>query len=146
MDNHIWKLIEATDDGLNIICTYRNEIGEEYVHAVSDAFVSFEGDSYGNLRTCCWCGCSGDWPGCKTTCPLFGDIADKRVRSRKESEEIGPIDPFCFKLNHTCEIDKNNCYVEAFDTMDGAHWAIAVDIERQILDFIDWETETKDYL
>lgn len=144
MDNHIWQLIEAVDDGWNIICLYRNEVGEEHVHTVSDV-VSFEDSSYGNLRSCCWSGCSGDWPGCKMTCLLFGDVADKRMQERKEQEEIEPLDPFSFMLNHTCNIDNANCYVEEFDTLDGVHWSIAVDIEKQILDFLDQETETEAY-
>ena len=52
-----------------------------------------------------------------------------------------PHDPFSFMLNHTEDIDAHNFYVEEFDTLDGTHWAIAVDIEKQIQDYLDKETE-----
>ena len=52
-----------------------------------------------------------------------------------------PHDPFSFMLNHYCSIDDNNCYVEEFDTLDGAHWEIAVDVADHLLDMLDEETK-----
>lgn len=141
MDNHSWNIVEATYDGWTIECTYRNESGEEHVHAVSDAFVSYEGDSYGNLRPCCWERCSGDWPACKMTCPLFMDIASTILKERKSFEKMPPKDPFSFMLNHACGVDEDNRYYEEFDTLDEAHWIIAIDVEDRFLEFLDQEEE-----
>ena len=47
--------------------------------------------------------------------------------------------------NHLCSIDDNNCYVEEFETLDGAHWEIAVNIEEQLLEFLDEETQRKEH-
>ena len=88
MEKHIWKLIEAiTDSYGNIQCIYQNELGEEYTYVTEDSLNT--DSSYGDLRTCCWQGCSGDWPGCKTDCALFGNIANSRLEGRKAYEEFG---------------------------------------------------------
>ena len=47
--------------------------------------------------------------------------------------------------NHLCSIDDNNCYVEEFETLDGAHWEIAVNIEEQLLEFLDEETQREEH-
>lgn len=49
-----------------------------------------------------------------------------------------------FMLNHTEDIDDRNFYVEEFDTLDGTHWEIAVDIEKQIQEYLDKETADSD--
>ena len=58
---------------------------------------------------------------------------------QKRYETMPPHDPFSFMLNHYCSIDDNNCYVEEFDTLDGAHWEIAVDVADHLLDMLDEE-------
>ena len=52
-----------------------------------------------------------------------------------------PYDPFNFMLNHIKDIDERNYYVESFDTLDGTHWEISVDIGQQIQELLDEETE-----
>ena len=44
-------------------------------------------------------------------------------------------------LNHTAAIDTENCYVEEFDTLDGPHWEIALDLNQHIQDYLDQEPE-----
>jgi predicted lactoylglutathione lyase len=44
-------------------------------------------------------------------------------------------------LNHTEDIDEQNFYVEKFDTLDGTHWEIALDIQQQIQEILDHEAE-----
>lgn len=140
MKEHIWKPVEAVQEMRGeITCIYRNELGEEYTH-VTELFGVW-GNEY--LRACCWSGCSGDWPGCKMTCPLFTDLGNEMLEKQREWEYIGPMDPFSFMLNQTEEIDAHNCYVETFDTLDGTHWEIAVDISRQIMEELDAETEER---
>ena len=58
---------------------------------------------------------------------------------------IPPYDPFNFMLNHLCSIDDNNCYVEEFDTLDETHWEIAVNVEKQLLELLDKETQSEEY-
>ncbi len=48
-------------------------------------------------------------------------------------------------LTHICSIDDNNCYVEEFDTLDGTYWEIAVNVEKQLLELLDEETQSKEY-
>lgn len=134
MEEHIWKLTETVSDRSGKIqCTYCNELGEEHVHLADGV------EAYGNPRACCWSGCSGDWPGCKVSCLLFEEIANEMLEERKEHERISEPDPFSFMLNKSCDIDENNFYVETFDTLDGTHWEIAVDIGAQILNYPDEE-------
>lgn len=52
-----------------------------------------------------------------------------------------PRDPFSFMLNHCCSIDDNNSYVEEFDTLDGVHWEIAVDVADHLPEMLDEETK-----
>ena len=52
-----------------------------------------------------------------------------------------PKDPFSFMLNHACGVDEDNCYYEEFDTLDEAHWIIAIDVEDRFLEFLDQEEE-----
>lgn len=52
-----------------------------------------------------------------------------------------PYDPFNFMLNRTESIDDQNFYVEEFDTLDGTHWAIALDIRQRLQDLLDLEAE-----
>ena len=65
-------------------------------------------------------------------CPAFAQIANQMHAEKREYEKIPKYDPFSFMLRHTKDIDDHNCYVEEFDTLDGTHWEIAVDIEKQI--------------
>ena len=39
------------------------------------------------------------------------------------------------------DVDEHNCYVERFDTLDGVHWEISVDIEQKIIDGLDREND-----
>ena len=133
MAEHIWKLVEVLQEDCDIQCTYRNELGEEYVHVVDCYGIS---DSM-QLHACCWSGCSGDWPGCRSDCPLFTDLANEMLQKHREHERVDPPDPFNFMLNKTEGIDAHNCYVETFDTLDGTHWEIAVDISRQIMEQLE---------
>ena len=133
MSNHIWKPVDADDDGLRFQITYRNECGEEYVH-VTDACGS-------NLHSTCWKNCYGDWPGCKKDCQIFASIMEEQAAARKQLEQIPELDPFSFLLNWECFFDDHNCYVEAFDTLNGAHWEIAVDVDHRLLELLDEDTE-----
>ena len=54
-------------------------------------------------------------------------------------------DPFNFMLNHTEDIDEQNFYVEKFDTLDGTHWEIALDIQQQIQEILDHEAEEQSW-
>lgn len=69
---------------------------------------------------------------------------EELVAEQKKYEEIPPRDPFSFMLNREWYIDDNNCYVEAFDTLDGSHWEIAVDINDWLLELLDEETSDDD--
>ena len=136
MAEHEWIPVEAVKDrDGEYQFTYRNELGEEHVHVIEGFY------DYGNPRACCWKGCSGDWPGCKMTCPAFSQVAEQMVAQQREYEKMPPYDPFNFMLNHTKDIDDHNYYVETFDTLDGTHWEISVDIEQQLLDQLDEETK-----
>ena len=135
MEEHIWKPVEADMEGLTAQIVYKNELDEEYVHAI-DAF--FEN---GNPRARCWNRCSGDWPGCRMTCPAFAQVAEQIRAEVREWEKMPPYDPFNFMLNRTESIDDQNFYVEEFDTLDGAHWAIALDIRQRLQDLLDLEAE-----
>ena len=48
-------------------------------------------------------------------------------------------------LNHTEDIDEQNFYVEKFDTLDGTHWEIALDIQQQIQEILDREAEKQSW-
>ena len=137
MSEHIWFPIDADYDGCGMFeIVYRNERGDEFVHVV---------DSWENSpHALCWKNCSGDWPGCKMSCPLFTGPMEELVAEQKKYEEIPPRDPFSFMLNRERYIDDNNCYVEAFDTLDGSHWEIAVDINDWLLELLDEETSDDD--
>lgn len=136
MSEHIWMPVESDEDlGGGCQFTYRNELGEEYIHVI-DCFYEYQ-----NPRACCWKGCSGDWPGCRMTCPAFAQAAEEIRDLQREFEKMPPYDPFNFMLNHTGEIDDHNFYVEKFDTLDGTHWEIALDIQQQIQDVLDRRTE-----
>ena len=136
MPEHEWYPAEVDRESYgDYQCTYRNERGEEHVHTI-DSF-----GSYGDPRVFCWRGCSGDWPGCKRDCPLWNTVANDMLEMDRQREETPPYDPFSFMLNHTEDIDDRNFYVEEFDTLDGTHWEIAVDIEKQIQEYLDKETE-----
>ena len=113
--------------------TYRNELGDELTYSV-DEFLSHE-----DLHASCWSGCSGDWPGCRMGCPLFTDLSYRILKAEREYEKMSPYDPFSFMLNHYMSINDFNCYMEEFDTLDGTHWEIAVDVEKQLLEYLDQE-------
>ena len=74
-------------------------------------------------------------------CPAFAQIANEMQSERHKYEKMPKYDPFSFMLHHTKDIDDTNCYVEEFDTLDGVHWEISVDIEQRILDGLDMEDE-----
>jgi len=116
-------------------CTYHNKLGEEHVHTICRFF------EYGSPRSFCWDGCRGDWPACKRDCLLLNTVANDMLEMERKHEKMPPYDPFNFMLNHTKDIDDHNYYVETFDTLDGTHWEISVDIERQILDHLDEDAE-----
>lgn len=137
MPNHIWKPVDADEDGFTAQITYQNELGEEFIYSTD----TWECDP----RAICWPSCSGDWPGCRASCRAFSVIQDKRYAEMAEYEKIPPYDPFSFMLNHLCSIDDNNCYVEEFDTLDGTHWEIAVNVEKQLLELLDEETQSEEY-
>ena len=137
MPEHIWKPVEAVDEGLTVQITYRNEQGEEFIYIT---------DGWGcGRRAVCWPRCSGDWPGCKASCPALTELEEKWAAEEREYQKIPPLDPFNFMLNYLCSIDDNNCYVEEFDTLDGAHWEIAVNVEKQLLELLDEETQREEY-
>ncbi len=136
MPDHIWKPVEAEVSGA-IQVVYRNELGEEHIH------VTDYGELYTESRSphvLCWSGCSGDWPGCRKDCFFIQARLESVASEHRELEFVPPVDSFRFMFNHIDYIDDHNCYVEAFDTPDGAHWEIAVDIDRQLLDKLDEET------
>ncbi len=137
MPDHIWKPVDADEDGLTAQITYQNELGEEFIYTT-------DGRGYGTHHLC-WPRCSGDWPGCRASCQAFSSLQDKWYAEMEEYEKIPPYDPFNFMLNHLCSIDDNNCYVEEFDTLDGAHWEIAVNVEKQLLELLDEETQREEY-
>ena len=132
--DHSWIPIHADDDGFNIQVWYANNLGEEHVHATDFGNLDIRENS---LHSLCWSQCSGDWPGCKMDCPLFTGPINGLLATWKEYEKLPPPDPFSFLLNHNCDIDDNNFYVEKFDTLDGTHWEIAVDVGDQFLDLLD---------
>ncbi len=139
MSEHIWIPVEAVEEYCGEYqFVYRNELGEEHVHVIDNFFDS------GNPRACCWKECSGDWPGCRRTCPAFSEAADQMRAMEREYEKMPPYDPFGFMLNHTEEIDTENCYVEKFDTLDGTHWKIALDVHQQIQDLLDQESRERE--
>jgi len=139
MAEHQWLPVDAVQDSNSALqFTYRNELGEEHIHVIDDFY------DYWNPRSGCWSGCSGDWPGCRMTCPAFAQIADEMQAEKREYEKKPKYDPFSFMLHHTKDIDDHNCYVEEFDTLDGAHWEISVDIEQKIQDRLDQETDEEE--
>ena len=75
------------------------------------------------------------------TCPAFAHVAEQIRAEVREWEKMPPYDPFNFMLNHTKSIDDQNFYVEEFDTLDGTHWAIALDIRQELQDLLDREAE-----
>ncbi len=138
MAGHNWTPVEAVKDrGGEFQFIYRNELGEEHVHVIEGFF------NYGNTRAYCWQGCSGDWPGCRMTCPAFAQAADQMMEEQRKSQRMPPYDPFSFMLNRTEEIDASNFYVEQFDTLDGIHWEIALDLEQQILETLEEESQAQ---
>lgn len=68
MANHIWKPIDAVDQGLDVQITYQNEKGEEYVFPT--------GDVIPGSHELCWSHCSGDWPGCKADCCAYNVLLE----------------------------------------------------------------------
>lgn len=74
-------------------------------------------------------------------CAVLITYRNEAGEEQKRYETMPPHDPFSFMLNHYCSIDDNNCCVEEFDTLDGAHWEIAVDVADQLLDMLDEETK-----
>ena len=138
MSDQNWRPINAEDDGCAVLITYSNEAGEEHVHVADSWGVDLDSSI---LHTLCWRQCSGDWPGCKANCPLFTGPVTEWVEEQKRYETMPPHDPFSFMLNHYCSTDDNNCYVEEFDTLDGAHWEITVDVADHLLDMLDEETK-----
>ena len=137
MPEHIWTPIDAVDTGLTVQITYQNEEGEEFIYTIDDWECS--------AHTVCWPRCSGDWPGCKASCPAFAELEKEWAEEEKQYRRIPPYDPFNFMLNYEAFIDDNNCYVEAFDTLDGVHWEIAVNIEDWLLEYLDEETQSEEY-
>ena len=136
MAEHTWYPAEVERDCYgDYQCAYRNELGEEFVYIISE----FSGN--GGPHGTCWHSCSGDWPGCKADCPLWNIVENDWSEMKRKSEKMPPYDPFNFMLNRTEDIDERNFYVESFDTLDGTHWEISVDIEQQLLDQLDEETE-----
>ena len=133
-----WLPISSDEDLGEFQITYRNELGEEYVHVADGFGVDLSSSSVHSL---CWSKCSGDWPGCKMICPLFTGPMEEKAAERKRFEIVPPYDPFNFMLNWDCDLDDNNCYVESFDTLDGTHWEIAVDVSDQVLRLLDEETK-----
>ena len=75
------------------------------------------------------------------TCPSFAQVAEQIRAEVREWEKMPPYDPFNFMLNRTESIDDQNFYVEEFDTLDGTHWAIALDIRQRLQDLLDLEAE-----
>lgn len=138
MAKHKWIPVEAVEDNSGEYqLTYRNELGEEHIHVI-EGF-----NDFGNPHAFCWTECSGDWPGCRRTCPAFSQVAEQMLDQQRKYEKIPPYDPFNFMLNHTKDIDDHNYYVETFDTLDGTHWEIALDIEQKIQKYLDRESEDK---
>ena len=138
MPDPIWKPVAAEDDGLSVEITYRNELGEEYVHVTGGWGVEIDSS---NSHALCWDHCYGDWPGCKHDCPLFTGPITEWLKEQKRYETMPPENPFSFLLHRSYSIDDNNFYVEAFDTLDGSHWEISVDVSEHILDLLDNETQ-----
>ena len=132
----VWIPIQADYDGFCIEIYYTNNLGKEHVHVTDSWGLDIRENS---LHSLCWSQCSGDWPGCKMNCPLFTGPVNELLAEWKEYEKIPEPDPFNFLLNHNCDIDDNNFYVEEFDTLDGTHWEIAVDVGDQILGLLDEE-------
>ena len=132
-----WKPVEGVYDGWCIQITYQNEKGEEFTYTTCDE----ENGSH----TMCWPGCCGDWPGCRANCCAYNALLETWAAQEKEYCVIPPMDPFNFMLNHFCSIDDNNCYVEEFDTLDGTHWEIAVNVDDKLLDMLDDETKGEEY-
>ena len=136
MSEHEWVPVEAVEDNSGEYqFTYRNELGEEHIHVIEGFY------DFGNPRAFCWKECSGDWPGCRRACPAFAQAAEQMLDQQLKFETIPPFDPFNFMLNHTMDIDDHNYYVETFDTLDGKHWEIALDIEQKIQKYLDRESE-----
>ena len=79
--------------------------------------------------------------GAALTAPLFTGPVTEWVEEQKRCETMPPRDPFSFMLNHYCSIDDNNSYVEEFDTLDGVHWEIAVDVADHLPEMLDEETK-----
>lgn len=132
-----WKPVSVEDGGHVLLIHYRNKSREEYIHTADPAELDFWD---GNPHRLCWSSCSGDWPGCKTGCPLIAEYYESIVSERRRHEIVPPVDPFGFILNRDCTIDDDNFYIESFDTVDGAHWEIALDVSAQILQYLDEQT------
>ena len=141
MQEHDWFPVSSDKDLGMFQITYRNELGEEYIHVADDFGVDLSSSSVHSL---CWPKCSGDWPGCRMNCPLFNGPVQEEAAERKRFEIVPPYDPFNFMLNRDWDLDDNNCYVESFDTLDGTHWEIAVDVSDQVLQLLDEETKDGD--
>lgn len=136
MPDHKWTPVEAVKERYGECqFVYQNELGEEHIHVI-DSFCEYD-----NPRACCWKKCCGDWPGCRMTCPAFTQAAEQIRVMKREYERMPPYDPFNFMLNHTEDINEQNFYVEEFDTLDGTHWEIALDIQQQIQEILDQEGE-----
>ena len=131
MKEHIWTPVDADEDGSTTQITYRNELGEEFVYATDHC----------QSHTICWPKCIGDWPGCRAGCQAFNSLQNKWNDQMKKARVMPEYDQFSFILHHKCFIDDNNLYVEQFETLDGVQWEIAVDIEKQLLDMLDRETQ-----
>ena len=143
LKEHIWEPVDAVYDGWCIQITYQNELGEEFVYTTCDELMNSE--EHSGLRAMCWPRCSGDWPGCRAGCCAYNAMLEMWSAQEKEYSTMPPMDPFSFMLNHYCSIDDNNYYVEEFDTLDGAHWEIAIDVDEQLLDMLDEETKGEEY-
>ena len=143
MQENNWIPVEGIYDGWCAQITYRNEKGEEFTYTTCDELMTF--DEQSGSHAICWPGCCGDWPGCRASCCAYSALLETWADQEKAYCAMPPMDPFSFMLNHFCSIDDNNFYVEEFDTLDGAHWEIAVDVDEQLLDMLDEETKGEEY-
>ena len=64
---------DADFDGCEIQISYCDERGDEYVHLAEPMDWYNDQD---NPHSVCWGECHGDWPGCKTGCPVFAALMD----------------------------------------------------------------------
>ena len=96
MSDQNWRPINAEDDGCAVLITYRNEAGEEHVHVADSWGVDLDSSIF---HTLCWRQCSGDWPGCKSNCPLFTGPVTEWFEEQKRYETMPLHDPFSFIQN-----------------------------------------------